>query len=90
MRDAKEDVGKICKKKTCDNAGGKHTRGFSLIHKTFSALNYAQDSGTTLTELLKRNDYEFEVGYTDEKSNCPVLNTFMPLSVLSTMSLPSV
>ena len=30
------------------------------------------------------------MGYTHEKSNCPVSNTFMPLSALSTMSLPSV
>ena len=41
--------------KTSDNAGGKHTRGFSLQHKTFSALNYAQDFGTTVTELLKKS-----------------------------------
>ena len=34
-------------------------------------------------------NYEFEVGYTHEKSNCPVSNTIMPLSALSTMSLPS-
>ena len=45
LRDAKEDVDKICfeVQKTSDNAGGKPTRGFSLRHKTFSALNYAQD-----------------------------------------------
>ena len=30
------------------------------------------------------------MGYTHEKSNCLVSNTFMPLSALSTMSLPSV
>ena len=30
------------------------------------------------------------MGYTHEKSNCPVSNTFMPLSALSTVSLPSV
>ena len=30
------------------------------------------------------------MGYTDEKSNCPVSNTFMLLSALSTISLPSV
>ena len=40
--------------KTSDNAGGKHTRGFSLQHETFSALNYAQDFGTTVKEWLKR------------------------------------
>ena len=46
----------ICIKiqKTSDNAGGKPTRGFSLQHKTFSALNYAQDFRTTLKESLKR------------------------------------
>ena len=34
--------------------------------------------------------YKFEEGYTHEKSNCPVSNTFMPLLAPSTMSLPSV
>ena len=29
------------------------TRGFSLQHKTFSDLNYAQDFGTTMKESLK-------------------------------------
>ena len=44
LRDAKEDVDKICieVQKTSDNAGGKPTRGFSLQHKTFSALNYVR------------------------------------------------
>ena len=42
------------KKKTSDNAGGKPTCGFSLHHNTFSALNYAQDFGTTVKESLKR------------------------------------
>ena len=41
-------------KKTSDNAGGKPTCGFSLQHNTFSALNHAQDFGTTVTEWLKR------------------------------------
>ena len=56
MRDAEEDVNKICieVKKTSDNAGRKPTCGFSLQHKTFSALNYAQDFGTTVKESLKR------------------------------------
>ena len=56
MRDAKEDVDKVCIKvqKTSDNAGEQPTRGFSLQHKTFSALNYAQDFGTTVKESLKR------------------------------------
>ena len=57
LRAAKEDVDKICieVQKTSDNAGGKPTRGFSLQHKTFSALNYAQDFGTTVKQSLKRN-----------------------------------
>ena len=52
MRDAEEDVDKIYieVKKTSDNAGGKRTYGFSLQHNTFSALNYAQDFGTTVKE----------------------------------------
>ena len=54
--DAKEDVDKICieVQTTSDNAAGKPTRGFSLQHKTFSTLNYAQDFGTTVKESLKR------------------------------------
>ena len=79
------DVDKICieVQKTSDNAGGKLTRGFSLQHTTFSAL-----------ELQLRNRFK-ELrsswkGYTHEKSNCPVSNIFMPFSALSTMSLPSV
>ena len=71
--------------KTCDNAGGKHTRGFSLQHKTFGALNYAQDFGTTVKESLKRTTSSKWPTLT-EKSNCPVSNTFMPLSALSTVS----
>ena len=41
-------------KKTSDNAGGKPTYGFSLQRDTFSALNYAQDFGTTVKESLSR------------------------------------
>ena len=41
-------------KKTSDNAGGKPTYGLSLQHNTSSALNYAQDFGTTVKESLKR------------------------------------
>ena len=52
------------------------------------ALNYAQDFETTMKESLKRTTNS--KGYTQEKSNCPVSNTFMPLSALSTMSLLSV
>ena len=90
-REAKEEVDKVCTKvqKTSDNAGEDPTPGFSLRHKTFSALNYAQDFGTTV-------NYEFEVGYTHSLTHslthsfthslthsCPVSNTFMPLSALS-------
>ena len=57
--DAKEDVDKICKicmyKRTSDNVGGKRTRSFSLQHKIFIALNYAQDLGTSVKESLKRS-----------------------------------
>ena len=37
MRDAKEDVDKVCidVRKTSDNTGGKPTCGFSLQNKTF-------------------------------------------------------
>ena len=57
LREAKEDVDKVCieVQKTFDNAGGKPTRDSSLQHKTFSALNYAQDFGTTVKESLKRS-----------------------------------
>ena len=56
MRDAEEDVEKNLYrgKKTSDNIGGKPTCGFSLQHNTFSALNYAQDFGTTAKESPKR------------------------------------
>ena len=56
LREAKEDVDKVCIKvqKTSDNAGENPTHGFSLQHKTFSALNYPQDFGTPVKESLKR------------------------------------
>ena len=41
-------------KKTSDNVAEKPTCGFSLQHNIFSALNYAQDFGTTVKESLKR------------------------------------
>ena len=41
-------------KKLSDNAGGKPTRDFSLQHKTFRALNFAQDFGTKMKESLTR------------------------------------
>ena len=45
LRDEKKDVNKICfeVQKTSDNVGGKPRRGFSLQHKTFSTLQYAQE-----------------------------------------------
>ena len=42
------------KRNASNNAGGNPTRNFSLQHKTFSALNYAQDFGPTGKESLKR------------------------------------
>ena len=53
--------------KTSDNTGGKPTRGFSPQHKTFSALNYPQDFGTTMKESLKRTTNS--KGCTQEKPN---------------------
>ena len=41
-------------KKTSDIAGGQPSCSFSLQHNTFSALNYAQDFGTTVKKSLKR------------------------------------
>ena len=56
LRDAEEDVDKIYieVKKASDNTGGKPTYGFSLQRDTFSALNYAQDFGTTVKESLTK------------------------------------
>ena len=71
--------------KACDNKGAwKAYTGFSLQHKIFSALNYAQDFGTTVKQSLKRTTSSKWA--TLKKSECHV----MPLSVLSTVSLPSV
>ena len=87
LRDAKEDVDKICieVQTTSDNAGGLPTRGFSLQHITLSALNYAQDFGTTVKESLKRTTRSKWAILTKSR-NCPMSNTFMPLSAVSTMS----
>ena len=84
MRDTKEDVDKVCIKvqKTSDNAGGKPTRGCSLQHKTFSALNYAQDLRTTVKESLKRMTNSKWATLTKSRIACPVSNTFIPLSAL--------
>ena len=48
LRDAKDCRDKICieVETTSDNAGGQPKRDFSLQHKTFSALSYAQDFET--------------------------------------------
>ena len=44
----------LCRgKTTSDNVGEKPTYRFSLQHNTFTALNYAQDFGTTVKESLK-------------------------------------
>ena len=88
LMDAKEDFDKICieVQTTSDNAGGQPTWGFSLQHKTFSALNYAQDFGTTVKESLKRTASTKWVTLTKSRIAPAVSNTFMPLSALSTMS----
>ena len=93
LREANEDVDKVCieLQKTPDNTGGKTTRGFSFIqHKTFCALNYAQDFGNRVKESLKRITNSKWAKAKHEKSNCLMSNTFMPLLALSTIFLPSV
>ena len=61
--------------------------GFSVQHKTFSALNYAHDFGTTVEQSLKRTTSSKWATLTKSRIvSCHV----MPLSTLSTMSLPSV
>ena len=61
--------------------------GFSVQHKTFSALNYAQDFGTTVEQSLKRTTSSKWATLTKS----PIVPCHvMPLSTLSTMSLPSV
>ena len=57
---------------------------------TSTQNNYAQDFETTAKESLKRTTSSKRATLTKLKSNCPVSNTFMPLSALSTMSLPLV
>ena len=63
-------------------------RFLTSFSTTFSALNYAQN--WKLSRGIAQKNYEFEVGYTHETSNCHMSNTFTPLLALSTMSLPSV
>ena len=90
LRDAKEDVDKVCieVKKTSDNTGGTRTRDFSLQHKTFSALNYARDFGTTVKESLKRTRNSKWVTLTKSRIvPCQILSC---LCQQSQLSLPSV
>ena len=61
--------------------------GFSVQHKTFSALNYAHDFGTTVEQSLKRTTSSKWATHTKSRI---VLCHVMPLSALSTMSPPSV
>ena len=63
-----------------------HAASHFTQHKTFSALNYAQDFGNRVKESLKRTSNLKWATLT----NCPMSNTFMPLIALSTMSLPLV
>ena len=82
--DATEDVDKICieVQATSDNAGGQPTRGFSLQRKTFSALNNAQDFGTTVKESIKRTTSTKWAKLT-KSGIAPGQNfTFIPLSAL--------
>ena len=85
LRDAKEDVDKVCidVQKTSDNAGGKPRRDFSLQHKTFSALNYTQDFGTTVKESLKRTRNSKWVTLTSRIVQCQMLSCFCRQSQLS-------
>ena len=90
--DAKEDVDKICieAQTTSDNADGQPTRGFSLQHKTFSALNYAQDFGTTVKESLKRTTSTKWVTLTKSQIvPCQILSCLCQDSQLC-LDLPSV
>ena len=59
-------------------------------HETFSALNYSQDFGTIVKESLKRITKWAAKYFTHDKSYYPVPDTSMPLSALSTMTLPAV
>ena len=56
--DANEDAVKVCieVQKTSDNVGGNlHAISHFIQHKTFSALNYAQDFRIRVKESLKRS-----------------------------------
>ena len=92
LRDAKEDVDKICieVQTTSDNSGGQPTWGFSLQPKTFSALNYAQDFGTTVKESLKRTTSTKWVTLTKSRIvPCQILSCVCQHSQLC-LDLPSV
>ena len=92
LRDAKEDVDKICieVQTTSDNAGGQPTRDFSLQHKTLSALNYAQDFGTTVKESLKKTTSTKWVILTESRIDpCQILSCLCQHSQLC-FDLPSV
>ena len=89
MRDVNEDVEKGCiryKKRPTKQVENLHAASHFTQHKTFSALNYAQDFGNRVKESLKRTTNLKWATLT----NCPMPNTFMPLIALSTMSLPLV
>ena len=84
-----EDVDKGCiryKKLPTTQVENLRATSHFTQHKTFSALNYAQDFGNRLKESLKRTTNLKWATLT----NCPMSNTFMPLLALSTMSLPLV
>ena len=85
LRDAKKDVDKVCieVQETSDNAGGKPRRDVSLQHKTFSALNYTQDFGTTVKESLKRTRNSKSVTLTSRIVQCQMLSCFCRQSQLS-------
>ena len=89
LRDANEDVDKVCIEvlKTFHNAGGKPTRGFSLIiqHKTFSALNCIQVFGNRVKESLKRN-----TNSNSRKVELPHVKDFHAFVSTLDMYLPSV
>ena len=89
LRDVNEDVDKGCiryKKLPTTQVENLHVASHFTQHKTFSALNYAQDFGNRVKESLKRTTNLKWATLT----NCPMSNTFMPLIALSTMSLPLV
>ena len=89
LRDVNEDVDKGCiryKKLPTTQVENLHAASHFTQHKTFSALNYAQDFGNRVKESLKRTTNLKWATLT----NCPMPNTFMPLIALSTMSLPLV